>query len=152
MIVMYNLALTLHLQAISLISSSSSSSNTKTKRSSDRKKIKKLLVRSRTLYELSFDMHLENIDVEQEECTLFTLALTNNLGLIYQITKDTKKCTSCFQNMFSTMMYLLDSSQQYHDEGSSSVQSNHRKEWNGLFSNAMDILFTHTYEVTAAAA
>mmetsp|Transcript_28804 Transcript_28804/g.33014 ORF Transcript_28804/g.33014 Transcript_28804/m.33014 type:complete len:97 (-) Transcript_28804:61-351(-) len=96
-------------------------------------------------------MHLENTadDVEQES-PLFTLALTNNLGLIYQITNDTHNCTRCFQNMFSTMMYLLDSSQHY--EGGSSVQSSHRKEWNGMFSNAMEILFTHTYEVTAAAA
>ena len=114
-------------------------------------------------------MHFENTAadvVEQDtECPLFTLALTNNLELLYQITNKRKKWTSCFQTMFSTMMYLLDSNDasDHHPEhdhehkgssssSSSDLQSRHQQEWNGLFSNVMTILFPHTYEMAAAAA
>merc|ERR1719469_1661668 len=102
------------------------------------KHIKKLFIRSRKLYELAFELHLDT-DVDP----LFTLALTNNLGLIYRIVNEKKRSKTCFKNMFSTMMYLMDSS----DESVQSI-----KEWDGLLSNAMDILFKHTYEIAAAAA
>jgi len=146
MIVMYNLALTLHLQALSLVSSSiSSTSNNHTHNKSN---IKQLFKRSRKLYELAFELQLET-DVDP----LFTLALTNNLGLIYRTVNERKKCLICFRNMFSTMMYLIDAhqtnSQSY--EPSSSLHSR-IKNWDGFLSNAMDLLFKHTYEVVAAAA
>merc|ERR1712085_58482 len=76
MIVMYNLAMTLHLHALSKSGNSSSSSTTTT--GTTIKHIKKLFLRSRKLYELAFEMHLD-ADVD----LLFTLALLNNLGLIY---------------------------------------------------------------------
>merc|ERR1712194_854505 len=70
MIVMYNLALTLHLHALSLSASvhslsSSSSNSSSSSRSSTAttattiKPIKKLFLRSRKLYELAFEMHLD---------------------------------------------------------------------------------------------
>jgi len=152
MIVMYNLALTFHLQALSLVASTSSSTSTVSS-SNHHRHVKKLFVRSRKLYELAFELHLET-DVDP----LFTLALTNNLGLIYRTVNERKKCLICFHNMFSTMMYLMDShhhsqtnSQSYEPTSSSSLQSS-IKNWDGLLSNAMDILFKHTYEVVAAAA
>jgi len=111
------------------------------------KNIKKLFTRSRKLYELAFELHLDT-DVDP----LFTLALTNNLGLIYRTLNDTVRSKTCFMNMFSTMMYLLDSQSSHHNGEDSSLQSTSSKEWNGLLSNAMDILFKHTYEVAAAAA
>jgi len=160
MIVMYNLALTLHLQAITVISSSLSSNsntntntNTKTK-STDRKRIKKLFVRSKTLYECAYEMYLDNTVFDVDDTPLFYLALTNNLGLIYQTMNETNKCTVCFQNMFSTMMYVLDSSHTYDVDHESIVAQSMMKNgiWDGLLSNAMDILFQHMYEVTAAAA
>ena len=141
MIVMYNLALTLHLHALSLASTVSSSSNTKSSKSM-KHKIKKLFVRSKKLYELTLQMHLEDNSSDDNDDPLFTLALTNNLGLIYRILKERVQSNTCFKNMFSTMMYLLDCN----------FDSHSIKEWDGLFSNAMDILFKHTYEVAAAAA
>merc|ERR1712238_341102 len=117
MIVMYNLALTLHLHALSLSASVSSSSNSSTTATATTiKHIKKLFLRSRKLYELAFEMHLD-ADVD----LLFTLALINNLGLIYYTVNEKDRSTTCFKNMFSTMMYLMDSNE------SQSV-----KEWDGL--------------------
>jgi len=60
---------------------------------------------------------------------LFTLALINNLGLIYYTVNERDRSRTCFKNMFSTMMYLMDSN-----------ESQSIKEWDGLLSNAMDIL------------
>ena len=158
MVVMYNLALTLHLQALSLVSSSISISTSASTVSSsnhhlqhqthNKSNIKQLFKRSLKLYELAFELQLET-DVDP----VFTLALTNNLGLIYRTVNERKKCLICFRNMFSTMMYLIDAhqtnSQSY--EPSSSLQSR-IKNWDGFLSNAMDILFKHTYEIVAAAA
>merc|ERR1719162_1401258 len=142
MIVMYNLALTLHLHALSLASTVSSSSKNKSSKSM-KNKIKKLFVRSKKLYELTLQMHLEDDNSSDDNNDpLFTLALTNNLGLIYRLLNERAQSNTCFKNMFSTMMYLLDCN----------VESHSIKEWDGLFSNAMDILFKHTYEVAAAAA
>jgi len=76
------------------------------------------------LYELAFEMHLD-ADVD----LLFTLALINNLGLIYYTVNERDRSRTCFKNMFSTMMYLMDSN-----------ESQSIKEWDGLLSNAMDIL------------
>merc|ERR1712194_972087 len=132
MIVMYNLALTLHLHALSLsssvhsssVSSSSGNSSSTTLTATTIKHIKKLFLRSRKLYELAFEMYLD-ADVD----LLFTLALINNLGLIYYTVNEKARSTTCFKNMFSTMMYLLDSNE---------AQS--ITEWDGLLANAMDIL------------
>jgi len=157
MIVMYNLALTLHLQALSMVSSISTSTSTVSsnhQHQTHKSNVKQLFKRSRKLYEIVFELHLET-DVDP----LLTLALTNNLGLIYRTVNERKKCLICFQNMFSTMMYLIDAhnsptnSQSVYEpaSGSSSIQSS-IKNWDGFLSNAMDILFKHTYEVAAAAA
>merc|ERR1712085_111317 len=127
MIVMYNLALTLHLHALSLsasVQSSSSNNSSSTTTATTIKYIKKLFLRSRKMYELAFEMHLDT-DVD----LLFTLALINNLGLIYYTVNEKDRSTKCFKNMFSTMMYLMDSNE---------AQS--ITEWDGLLANAMDIL------------
>lgn len=130
MIVMYNLALTLHLQALSLTNNCDSDL--------DAKKAKKLFLRSRKLYELAFEMHLdESCDVN----LLFTLALINNLGLVYDVLEQKERSETCFKNMFSTMMYLMDSN-----------ESHTVKEWDGLLSNVMDILFQQHREIAAPAA
>merc|ERR1712007_80943 len=124
---MYNLALTLHLQALSLANSDL-----------DVKKAKKLFLRARKLYELAFEMHLdESCDVS----LLFTLALINNLGLVYNILGEKRRSQTCFKNMFSTMMYLVDTN-----------ESQAIKEWDGLISNVMEILFREEREIAAPAA
>merc|ERR1740139_1050481 len=140
MIVMYNLALTLHLHALSLsasVHSSSVSSNScsTTTTATTIKHIKKLFLRSRKLYVLAFEMHLD-ADVD----LLFTLALINNLGLIYYAVNEKDRSTTCFKYMFSAMMYLMDSN-----------ESQSIKEWDGLLSNAIDILKIGN-EVAASAA
>ena len=141
MIVMYNLALTLHLHALSL---SDANGNIKSNYINDKntgddaKKSKKLFLRSRKLYELAFEMHLdESCDVN----LLFTLALINNLGLVYDVLGQKQRSKTCFKNMFSTMMYLMDSN-----------ESHTVKEWDGLLSNVMDILFQQHREIAAPAA
>lgn len=144
MIVMYNLALTLHLHAMSLSNANGDQKPTLSLADSnhsgnaDAKKAKKLFLRSRKLYELAFEMHLdESCDVN----LLFTLALINNLGLVYDILGQKQRSKTCFKNMFSTMMYLMDSN-----------ESHTVKEWDGLLSNVMDILFQQHREIAAPAA
>jgi len=141
MIVMYNLALTLHMHALSI-----SNTNGNLRRSfkndnntgDDAKRAKKLFLRSRKLYELAFEMHLdESCDVN----LLFTLALINNLGLVYDVLGQKQRSKTCFKNMFSTMMYLMDSN-----------ESHTVKEWDGLLSNVMEILFQQHREIAAPAA
>lgn len=138
MIVMYNLALTLHLHALSLSNHKPILAFATTNDSADAKKAKKLFLRSRKLYELAFEMHLdESCDVN----LLFTLALINNLGLVYDVLGQKQRSKTCFKNMFSTMMYLMDSN-----------ESHTVKEWDGLLSNVMDILFQQHREIAAPAA
>jgi len=152
MIVMYNLALTLHLQAISFVSSSSSWLTAASNNHQSKSKIKQLFKRSRKYYTLAYELQLET-----EVDPLFTLALTNNLGLIYHIVNERKKSLICFRNLFSTMMYLMDSHHNFYTNSSqsyepaSSIQSS-IKNWDGFLSNVMDILFNDTYEIVAAAA
>merc|ERR1712224_825688 len=134
---MYNPALTLHLHAIQTDSSSSNSSK--------KKKTRRLYSRARKLYELAFEMHLD------ESCEdvnlLFTLAIINNLGLIYDRAGESARAETCFGNMLSTMMYLTDSN-----------EAKNVAQWDGLFSNVMDILFFENetniteYEIAAASA
>eukprot|EP00534_Pseudo-nitzschia_fraudulenta_P001162 CAMPEP_0201128942 /NCGR_PEP_ID=MMETSP0850-20130426/35290_1 /ASSEMBLY_ACC=CAM_ASM_000622 /TAXON_ID=183588 /ORGANISM="Pseudo-nitzschia fraudulenta, Strain WWA7" /LENGTH=408 /DNA_ID=CAMNT_0047398283 /DNA_START=47 /DNA_END=1273 /DNA_ORIENTATION=- len=143
MIVMYNLSLTLHLHALSIQADDNSSrrDTNKHKRAASSSKNKhshKLLLRARKLYELSFEMHLdESCDVSLD----FTLALINNLGLVYEKLGQKQRSKTCFKNMFSTMMYLMDTK-----------ESHTVKEWDGLMSNIMDVLYQQHKEVCAAAA
>jgi hypothetical protein len=117
-VIMYNLALSVHLSAIQYNDISS-------------------LQRARKLYELAFQMHLE------ESCDvtlLYSLALMNNLGLIYHVLGEEERSKTCFKNMLATMMYLLES-----DEAKTI------KQWDGLLSNVMDRMF-HESQVAAPAA
>jgi len=148
MIVMYNVALTFHLHALSFASSSSSPTAVGVSSKKKKRKAKKYFAQSKEVYELALKMHLE---LDDDIDPLFTLALTNNLGLIYRTTKRKDKSTICFQNMFSTMMYLLDTNA-YHEQDASTSSNIQECIWDGLLSNAMNILFKHTYEVAAAAA
>merc|ERR1712072_508758 len=149
MIVMYNLALTLHLQAIEADRDGTAAKSTGVENNNNNsrggginKRAKRLFSRARKLYELAFEMHLD------ESCEdvnlLFTLALINNLGLIYDRIGEKSRSETCFGNMLSTMMYLTDSN-----------ESSNVKQWDGLLSNVMDVLFFKKkvmYEVGAPAA
>jgi hypothetical protein len=137
-------ARTLHLHALSLSNANGNQKPTLSLADSnhsgnaDAKKAKKLFLRPRKLYELAFEMHLdESCDVN----LLFTLALIDNLGLVYDVSGQKQRSKTCFKNMFSTMMYLMDSN-----------ASHTVKEWDGLLSNVMDILFQQHREIAAPAA
>ena len=117
-VIMYNLALAVHLSSLQCQDFAS-------------------LTRARKLYELAFQMHLE------ESCDvtlLYSLALMNNLGLIYHSLGEEERSNTCFKNMLATMMYLLES-----DEAKTI------KQWDGLLSNVMDRMFKEQ-EVAAPAA
>ena len=117
-IVMYNLALSFHLHGL-------------------QRNCVDSLIRAQYLYELAFQLHV------QECCDvtlLFSLALLNNLGLIYRTTKEIKRSNACFQHMLSTMMYLLECN-----------EAGTIKQWEGLMSNVMDFALLHSDIVAAAA-
>jgi hypothetical protein len=117
MVAMYNLALAFHLSALELASVTR-------------------LVRAQKLYEFAFHMHLE------ESCDvtlLYSLALMNNLGLIYRLLGDEGRSGQCFQHLLATMMFLLES------EEAQKIQ-----QWDGLMSNVLGLIFTE--QAVAAAA
>lgn len=117
-VVMYNLGLSFHLSAVQ-------------ENCLDR------LTRARMLYEFAFEMHME------EGCDvtlLYTLALMNNLGLIYHLLGEGNRSHHCFQNMLSTMMFLLDADDAWKI-----------KQWDGLLSNVLTYAFAGT-RVSAPAA
>lgn len=96
------------------------------------------LSRAQKLYELAFQMHL------QESCDvtlLYSLALMNNLGLIYRMLGDEERSQRCFGNQLTTMMYLLEAQ-----------EAQTIKQWDGLFSNVMELVLKKDREITAPAA
>ena len=205
MIVMYNLALTLHLHALSILenenqqqqrtveqqqqqqqqqqqraTTSTTAANTTNECNNNiqqqQSKSTTMFLRARKLYELAFEMHLDESG-SSSSCVdvslLFTLALINNLGLVYDVLGETQRSRTCFKNMFGTMMYLMDSQHNIHTNAhvtnsdddndndddeylSSSSRSQHRsgiiKEWDGLLSNVMEILFQQHSLAAAPAA
>jgi hypothetical protein len=107
-VVMFNLAMSFHLAAL-------------------QQKSLERLMRAQRLYELAFQMHLEeNCDVTM----LFSLALMNNLGSIYHVFCDQERSYRFFQHLLSTMMLLVES-----DEARAI------KRWDGLMSNVMGLIF-----------
>ena len=117
MVVMYNLALSFHLCALAQGCTAR-------------------LTRARTLYELAFQMHLEE---SCEVTLLYSLALMNNLGLVYRLLNDSERSNQCFQHLLATMMFLLESE-----------EAHKIKQWDGLMSNVLGLIFTD-HAVAAAA-
>jgi hypothetical protein len=66
------------------------------------------LRRALKLYELSFKLQREELG---ELNVLFTLALTNNVGMTHRQLGDEKPATTCFEMVLSTLMYLTDRQQ-----------------------------------------
>ena len=117
MVVMYNLALSFHLSALA-------------------QGCIARLARAKKLYELAFQMHLEE---SCEVTLLYSLALMNNLGLVYQLLNDMERSNQCFQHLLATMMFLLESE-----------EAHKIKQWDGLMSNVLGLIFTD-HAVAAAA-
>jgi hypothetical protein len=117
-VVMYNLALAFHLSSLQNFSV-------------------ERLIRAKQLYEFTFQMHL------QESCDvtlLYSLALMNNLGLIYQVLSDSERSNQCFKNMLATMMFLLEAN-----------EAHTIKQWDGLLSNVMGYIFIEKDAAASAA-
>ena len=117
-VVLYNLGLSFHLSAMETNS------------------LDKVL-RAKMLYEMAFEMHME------EGCDvtlLYTLALMNNLGLIYHVLGECQRSQHCFQSMLSTMMFLLEAD-----------DARKIKQWDGLLSNVLSYVY-HDSKVAAPAA
>jgi hypothetical protein len=116
-VAMYNLALASHLHALESNDS-------------------EILRQAQKLYEFAFQMHL---DEACDVTLLFSLAVMNNLALIYHARGYEERSKSCFSKMLTAMMYLQES-----DEAKSIRQ------WEDLFSNVMDMMFKE--QVVAASA
>ena len=118
MVIIFNLALSFHLSALEHVS------------------VPRLL-RAKRLYEFAFQMHL------QDDCDvtlLYSLALMNNLGLIYNSLSDLDRSSQCFEHMLATMMFLLESD-----------DARTIKQWDGLLSNVIGLIFKEPCSVASAA-
>jgi hypothetical protein len=118
LVVMYNLALSFHLSALKSTSVSR-------------------LLRAKRLYEFVFQMHLEDTC---DATLLYSLALMNNLGLIYNVLGDEERSSQCFQHMLATMMFLLECD-----------EAHTIKQWDGFISNVMFLIFTEQQPIAPAA-
>jgi hypothetical protein len=117
MVATHNLALAFHLSAVE---------NACTTR----------LFRALTLYEFAFKVHLE----ESSHVTLlYSLALVNNLGLIYRQLNEEERSSQCFQHLLAIMMLLHESK-----------ESHKIKQWDGLVSNVLGLIFTDPAVAAAA--
>jgi hypothetical protein len=137
-VTMYNLALAVHLSAEAEAENCDMSSDDDDYDDDRDERRLVELARAQRLYELAFQMHLE------ESCDvtlLYSLALMNNLGLIYRIMGDVDRSQRCFQNQLSTMMYLLEAQ-----------EARTIKQWDGLFSNVMNFVLKSGHGISAPAA
>ena len=60
------------------------------------------------LYELAYQLHLDDTQSQQAPSLRFSMIVSNNLGQIHDISNDTSKHTLCMQHLLSTIMYLVD--------------------------------------------
>jgi tetratricopeptide (TPR) repeat protein len=93
-IIIFNLALSLHLGAVKMLSSPRTRS--------------KQLEKARKLYELAFQLEGE-IPVEQANFR-FLFAVTNNLGHVLKCLQKPQAATKCFEHLLSIIMYVVDCS------------------------------------------
>ena len=81
------------------------------------------IMRARTLYELALNAH----QVSGEDVTiLYTLAILNNLGVIYRSMGDLAEADAFFSALLQTLMYI-----------SSTDEADHIEAWDGLLCNAI---------------
>jgi len=108
-VVLYNLGLSFHLCSI-------------------QRKSWDALNRARKIYELAFAMHMN--DESCDVTILYTLALLNNLGLVYRALGESQRSQQCFHNLMSTMMYIMESN-----------ESRTIRQWDDFMSNVLQ--FAH---------
>jgi tetratricopeptide (TPR) repeat protein len=106
LIIIFNLALAHQLSAIAHHRSSSSSSSS----SPDKRR---LLQKAVQLYELAYQLHLDEHqecdDFERVESLRFTMIISNNLGEIHRIVGSKRKHEMCLRHLLQLMMYVVDS-------------------------------------------
>jgi tetratricopeptide (TPR) repeat protein len=91
-IIIFNLALSLHLGAVKMLSS-------------PQKRLKQL-EKARNLYELAFQLEGE---IEQANFR-FMFAVMNNLGHVLKCLQKKKRAAKCFEQLLSILMYVVDRS------------------------------------------
>jgi tetratricopeptide (TPR) repeat protein len=91
-IIIFNLALSLHLGAVKMLSS-------------PQKRFKQL-EKARNLYELAFQLEGE---IEQANFR-FMFAVTNNLGHVLKCLQKPQRAIKCFEHLLSMLMYVVDCS------------------------------------------
>ena len=106
--IIFNLVLTHHLNGI---------------RQSDREQLEKALRLYECVYRIS---HEEDVDLS----VLHAMALTNNLGHVHLILKDTHKSQKCFEQLLATLIYFVEVS----DGNTKEIES-----LKGFFSNATSL-------------
>ncbi|KAL3917607.1 MAG: hypothetical protein SGILL_004634, partial [Bacillariaceae sp.] len=106
--IIFNLALSHHLNGI---------------RQSDREQLEKALRLYECVYRIS---HEEDVDLS----VLHAMALTNNLGHVHLILKDTHKSQKCFEQLLATLIYFVEVS----DGNTKEIES-----LKGFFSNATNL-------------
>lgn len=62
------------------------------------------LKKAKKLYELAHQLY----NGQEIESVTFIMATINNLGLVYQCLDDTHSAQQCFQQLFQTLMFLVD--------------------------------------------
>jgi hypothetical protein len=90
LIIIFNLALAHHLSAI--------------QQQMCRRRLQKAL----QLYELAYQLQLEEQQEQQVSSLRFTMIIANNLGEIHRAVNNNSKHVMCLQHLLSTMMYLVD--------------------------------------------
>jgi hypothetical protein len=90
LIVIFNLALAHHLVAV--------------QNNMCRRRLQKAL----QLYELAYQLQLEEKHEQQVNSLRFTMIIANNLGEIHRTVNNRSKHMMCLQHLLSTIMYLVD--------------------------------------------
>jgi tetratricopeptide (TPR) repeat protein len=99
-----------------------------------------LLRKAAKLYELSHNMQIE--EEWMENTSLFTMAIINNLGLIYRCLDESETSGKCFQQLLSTLMFFIDCGL----ENKRAVS-----EFAGFFRNTSYLIVHHSSGAAAAA-
>lgn len=69
------------------------------------------LIKAARLYDLAFNMQRNDENLGDNVC--FTLAIVNNLGVVYRELGDLEAARKCFEHVLSTLMLVLDCGKSY---------------------------------------
>ena len=97
------------------------------------------LKKSAKLYELSFLM--ERGEEQWSDIALFSMAIFNNLGLIYNALEQKEKAEKCFKQLLANLMFMVE-----RKEGLLSAIS----EFEGFYENTLHLNFSHVSVASAA--